>query len=184
MRMVVRIARIRRSGRYLVNVQAVGAEVLLDAVGELKDNTAPYRRRRTRNRVRHHRRRVCLRVEVAVGTAAGSVTAVAGLVAVGGRIPQAPVDIGHHLAIARAHLSYDGGKLGFGRQIVGIMGVIGMVVPEIPVKGYALAIIVDGAVYGRDSGVAEVFGAHPQVFFHHPFGDVALGDIFSCPTPW
>jgi hypothetical protein len=64
------IARIRGGSGYLVDIEAVSAEFVLDAVGQLHDHIVPYRRRGTGDRVGDYRGGIDLCVEISVGSAA------------------------------------------------------------------------------------------------------------------
>lgn len=174
-------ARLRRRGGYLVDIHAVGMQFLLYAVNKTGYYAAPQSGSRTSDGIQHLGSGINFGIQRSVRLAARSRSPAECLVAVGIRVPQTAVDIRHRVASPRLHSGNQLVETGLRREIIGIMRVVRIVVPIVPMYEQPFAVEVDRLMHGIDSLLAYALDTNPRIGVEKPLRNAALSQRLITP---
>ena len=137
--------------------------------------------RRACHRIENLRGGINFGIERSVGLAARSIVTAVALIAVRRGVPETAVDVRRDPGPRLLNGADHPGKALFGRQVVGIVRIVGMVVPEVPVYTQSIAEVFGGAFDRIERIVADVFSAHPCVGVIAPLRNVTCRERFAAP---
>lgn len=173
--------RVRRRRSDLVDIDSIHPDRVLQAVHQPDDLPVPNIRRGAGHRIEDFRRGVNLGIERTVGFTARRVVTAVALIAVGRRIPEPAVDIGRHTRPQKLGVTHHPCKTLLCGQVIGIVGIVGVMMPEIPVHTQPLPEIPGGTPDGIVRLVGHMLGTHPRVGIVTPLRDIARGERLAAP---